>query len=146
MITPSVKTNLILKEMGISRYELRSKQEPEPSKIIFSYQKGNILTLLGQSYDDLDEDEAKLLIAIVDAVKPVNKNIVQNKYNLDDIKENISFIKDIKDIKGIICFMPDISSIELPIPFVQAPSLKKMISDTESKMVLWKKLKEIFLK
>ena len=143
MITPSVKTNLILKEMGITRYELRSKQEPEPSKIIFSYQKGNILTLLGQSYDDLDEDEAKLLIAIVDAVKPVDKNIVQNKYNLDDIQENISAIKD---IKGIICFIPDISSLELPIPFVQAPSLKKMISDTESKMVLWKKLKEIFLK
>ena len=143
MITPSIKTNLILKEMGITRYELRSKQEPEPSKIIFGYQKGNILTLLGQSYDDLDEDEAKLLIAIVDAVKPVDKNIVQNKYNLDDIKENISVIKD---IKGIICFIPDISSIELPIPFVQAPSLKKMISDTESKMVLWKKLKEIFLK
>ena len=143
MITPSIKTNLILKEMGITRYELRSKQEPEPSKIIFSYQKGNILTLLGQSYDDLDEDEAKLLIAIVDAVKPVDKNIVQNKYNLDDIKENISATKD---IKGIICFIPDISSLELPIPFVQAPSLKKMISDTESKMVLWKKLKEIFLK
>ena len=143
MITPSVKTNLILKEMGITRYELRSKQEPEPSKTIFSYQKGNILTLLGQSYDDLDEDEAKLLIAIVDAVKPVDKKIVQNKYNLEGIKENISAIKD---IKGIICFIPDISSIELPIPFVQAPSLKKMISDTESKMVLWKKLKEIFLK
>ena len=143
MITPSVKTNLILKEMGITRYELRSKQEPEPSKTIFSYQKGNILTLLGQSYDDLDEDEAKLLIAIVDAVKPVDKNIVQNKYNLDDIKENISAIKD---IKGIICFIPDISSLELPVPFVQAPSLKKMIHDTESKMVLWKKLKEIFLK
>mgnify|MGYP007000060764 len=37
MITPSVKTNLILKEIGITRYELRSKQEPEPSKIIFGY-------------------------------------------------------------------------------------------------------------
>ena len=143
MITPSIKTKLILKEMGITRYELRSKQEPEPLKTIFSYQKGNILTLLGQSYDDLDEDEAKLLIAIVDAVKPVDKNIVQNKYNHDDIKENISAIKD---IKGIICFIPDISSIELSIPFVQAPSLKKMISDKESKMFLWKKLKEIILK
>ena len=143
MITPSIKTNLILKEMGITRYELRSKQESEPLKRIFSYQKGNILTLLGQSYDDLDEDEAKLLIAIVDAVKPVDKNIVQNKYNLDDIKENIS---SMKDIKGIICFIPDITSLELSIPFVQAPSLKKMISDSESKMVLWKKLKEIILK
>ena len=100
-------------------------------------------TALRKFYDDLDEDEAKLLIAIVDAVKPVDKNIVQNKYNLDDIKDDISVIKD---IKGIICFIPDISSLELPVPFVQAPSLKKMISDTESKMVLWKKLKEIFLK
>ena len=143
MITPSIKTNLILKEMGITRYELRSKQEPEPLKTIFSYQKGNILTLLEQSYDDLGEDEVKLLNAIVDAVKPVDKNIVQNKYNLDDIKENISAMKD---IKGIICFIPDITSIELSIPFVQAPSLKKMISDSESKMVLWKKLKEIILK
>ena len=143
MITPSIKTNLILKEMGITRYELRSKQQSDLSKTIFSYQKGNILTLLEHSYDDLSEDEAKLLIAIVDAVKPVDKNIVQNKYNLDDIKDDISVIKD---IKGIICFIPDISSLELPIPFVQAPSLKKMISDTESKMVLWKKLKEIFLK
>ena len=143
MITPSIKTNLILKEMGITRYELRSKQQSDLSKTIFSYQKGNILTLLEQSYDDLDEDEAKLLIAIVDAVKPVDKNIVQNKYNLDDIKENISAMKD---IKGIICFIPDITSLELSIPFVQAPSLKKMISDSESKMVLWKKLKEIILK
>jgi hypothetical protein len=143
MITPSIKTNLILKEMGITRYELRSKQEPEPLQTIFSYQKGNILTLLGQSYDDLDEDEAKLLNAIVDAVKPVYKNIVQNKYNLGDIKENISAMKD---IKGIICFIPHITSIGLSIPFVQAPLLKKMISDTESKMVLWKKLKEIILK
>ena len=143
MITPSIKTNLILKEIGITRYELRSKQESEPLKTIFSYQKGNILTLLGQSYDDLDEDEAKLLIAIVDAVKPVDKNIVQNKYNIDDIKENISAMED---IKGIICFIPDITTIELSIPFVQAPSLTKIISDTESKIVLWKKLKESILK
>jgi DNA polymerase III psi subunit len=143
MITSSIKTNLILKEMGITRYELRSKQEPEPLKTIFSYQKGNILTLLGQSYDDLDEDEAKLLIAIVDAVKPVDKNIVQNKFNIEDAKK---IILAMKDIKGIISFIPDITTIDLSIPFVQSSSLKKMISDTESKKILWKKLKEIILK
>ena len=57
MITPSIKTNLILKEMGITRYELRSHQEKLPPKKIYSYQKGNILTLLKQSYDDLSNDE-----------------------------------------------------------------------------------------
>jgi hypothetical protein len=30
MITPSLKTNLILKEMGITRYEIRSHQEKLP--------------------------------------------------------------------------------------------------------------------
>jgi DNA polymerase III psi subunit len=143
MITPSIKTNLILKEMGITRYELRSKQQSGLSKTIFSYQKGNILTLLEQSYDDLGEDEAKLLNAIIDAVNSVNKDIIQNKFNFEDAKK---IILAMKDIKGIISFMPDIGTLDLSIPFVQSSSLNKMISDTESKKVLWKKLKEIILK
>lgn len=143
MITPSIKTNLILKEMGITRYELRSKQQSVLSKTIFSYQKGNILTLLEQSYDDLGEDEAKLLNAIIDAVNSSNKDIFQNKFDLEDAKKNILAIKD---IKGIISFIPDIGTLDLPIPCVQSSSLNKMISDTESKKVLWKKLKEIILK
>jgi DNA polymerase III psi subunit len=143
MITPSIKTNLILKEMGITRYELRSKQQSVLSKTIFSYQKGNILTLLEQSYDDLGEDEAKLLNAIVDAVNSVNRDTIQNKFNLEDA---IKIILAMKDIKGIISFIPDIGILDLSIPFVQSSSLNKMISDTESKKVLWKKLKEIILK
>ena len=143
MITPSIKTNLILKEMGITRYELRSKQESEPSKTIFSYQKGNILTLLEQSYDDLGEDETKLLNAIVDAVNSVNKDTIQNKFYFVDAK---NIILAMKDIKGIISFIPEVKNIDLSIPFVQSSSLKKMISDTESKKILWKKLKEIILK
>ena len=143
MITPSIKTNLILKEMGITRYELRSKQQSDLSKTIFSYQKGNILTLLEHSYDDLSEDEAKLLNAIVDAVNSVNEDTIQNKFNLEDAKK---IILAMEDIKGIISFTSDISTLDSSIPFVQSPSLKKMISDTESKKILWKDLKEIILK
>jgi DNA polymerase III psi subunit len=143
MITPSIKTNLILKEMGITRYEIRSKQQSDLSKTIFSYQKGNILTLLEQSYNDLGEDEVKLLNAILDAVNPANKDTIQDKYALEDARKNISAIKD---IKGIISFTSDISTLDSSIPFVQSPSLKKMISDTESKKILWKDLKEIILK
>jgi hypothetical protein len=144
MITSSIKTNLILKEMGITRYELRSKRESDPSKTIFSYQKGNILTLLEQSYDDLGEDEAKLLNAIVDAVNSTDKDTIQDKYAFEDTRKMISAIK--KDIKGIISFTPDVSTLDLSIPFVQSPLLKKMISDSESKKILWKDLKEIILK
>ena len=143
MITPSIKTNLILKEMGITRYELRSKQQSVLSKTIFSYQKGNILTLLEHSYDDLSEDEAKLLNAIVDAVNSVNEDTIQNKFNFEDAKK---IILAMEDIKGIISFIPDIGTLDLSMPYVQSSSLKKMISDTESKKILWKKLKEIILK
>ena len=143
MITPSIKTNLILKEMGITRYELRSKQQSVLSKTIFSYQKGNILTLLEQSYGDLGEDETKLLNAIVDAVNSVNKDTIQNKFNLEDAKK---IILAMEDIKGIISFIPDIGTLDLSIPFVESSSLNKMISDTESKKILWKKLKDIILK
>ena len=51
-----------------------------------------------------------------------------------------------KDIKGIISFIPNTGTLGLSIPFVQSSSLNKMISDTESKKILWKKLKEIILK
>ena len=130
MITPSIKTNLILKEMGITRYELRSNQEESPFTKNYSYQKGNILTLLDRSYDDLSKDEAKLLDAIIDAVNPSNNHISHNEFNLDDIND---FISSCIDIKGIISFSSNITSIKSSILFVQSPELEVMISDKESK-------------
>ena len=142
MITPSIKTNLILKEMGITRYELRSHQEKLPPKKIYSYQKGNILTLLKQSYDDLSKDEAKLLEAIIDAVNSANNQTSHNNSNLDDISD---FISSCIDIKGIISFSSNINSIKSSIPFVKSSPLEAMISDKESKKILWKKLQDTIL-
>ena len=142
MITPSIKTNLILKEMGITRYELRSHQEKLPSPKIYSYQKGNILTLLKQSYNDLNKDEAKLLDAIIDAVNSADNQTSHNNSNLDDIND---FISSCIDIKGIISFSSDVNSITSSTSFVQSPPLESMISDKESKKILWKKLQETIL-
>ena len=143
MITPSIKTNLILKEIGITRYETRSKQEKNSSKTIFSYQKGNILTLLEQSYDDLNQDEVKLLDAIVDAVNSSDNKSIKKESNLADLT---TFVSSMNDIKGIISFLSDVSILKFSVPFVQSPSLKIMNSDQESKKILWKQLKEIILK
>jgi len=143
MITPSIKTNLILKEMGITRYELRSKQQSDLSKTIFSYQKGNILTLLEQSYDDLNQDEVKLLDAIVDAVNSSDNKSIKKESNLADLT---TFVSSMNDIKGIISFLSDVSILKFSVPFVQSSSLKIMNSDQESKKILWKQLKEIILK
>ena len=142
MITPSIKTNLILKEMGITRYELRSHQEKLPSPKIYSYQKGNILTLLKQSYNDLDKDEAKLLDAIIDAVNSADNQTSHNNSNLDDIND---FISSCIDIKGIISFSSDVNRITSSTSFVQSAALESLISDKESKKILWKKLQETIL-
>ena len=142
MITPSIKTNLILKEMGITRYELRSHQEKFPPKKIYSYQKGNILTLLKQSYDDLSKDEAKLLEAIIDAVNSANNQTSHNNSNLDDIND---FISSCIDIKGIISFSSDVDYITSSTSFVQSSPLESLISDKESKKILWKKLQKTIL-
>jgi len=142
MITPSIKTNLILKEMGITRYELRSHQEKFHPKKIYSYQKGNILTLLKQSYDDLSKDEAKLLEAIIDAVNSANNQTSHNNSNLDDIND---FISSCIDIKGIISFSSDVNRITSSTSFVQSAALESLISDKESKKILWKKLQETIL-
>jgi DNA polymerase III psi subunit len=142
MITPSLKTNLILKEMGITRYEIRSHQEKVLSPKIYSYQKGNILTLLKQSYNDLDKDEAKLLDAIIDAVNSADNQISHNNSNLDDIND---FISSCIDIKGIISFSSDVNRITSSTSFVQSAALESLISDKESKKILWKKLQETIL-
>ena len=142
MITPSIKTNLILKEMGITRYEIRSHQEKVPSPKIYSYQKGNILTLLKQSYNDLDKDEAKLLDAIIDAVNSADNQTSHNNSNLDDIND---FISSCIDIKGIISFSSDVNRITSSTSFVQSAALESLISDKESKKILWKKLQETIL-
>ncbi|MDA9610768.1 DNA polymerase III subunit psi [Gammaproteobacteria bacterium] len=142
MITPSIKTNLILKEMGITRYELRSHQEKFHPKKIYSYQKGNILTLLKQSYDDLSKDEAKLLEAIIDAVNSANNQTSHNNSNLDDIND---FISSCIDIKGIISFSSDVDYITSSTSFVQSSPLESLISDKESKKILWKKLQKTIL-
>ena len=142
MITPSLKTNLILKEMGITRYEIRLHQEKVLSPKIYSYQKGNILTLLKQSYNDLDKDEAKLLDAIIDAVNSADNQTSHNNSNLDDIND---FISSCIDIKGIISFSSDVNRITSSTSFVQSAALESLISDKESKKILWKKLQETIL-
>ena len=70
-------------------------------------------------------------------------SIYTSQASIEDAKK---IILAMKDIKGIISFIPDIGTLDLSMPYVQSSSLKKMISDTESKKILWKKLKEIILK
>ena len=69
MLTPEIKTNLILKEIGIKRYSLRPKQDQSPQKQLNLYQKGHILAFLDKPYEDFIDEHQDLIKAIINATK-----------------------------------------------------------------------------
>ena len=69
MLTPEIKTNLILKEIGIKRYSIRSKITESPQKNLYCFQKGHILALLDKPFENFIEEQQELLKAIIDSTK-----------------------------------------------------------------------------
>ncbi len=65
MLTPEIKTNLILKEIGIKRYLLRSKKTDILKKSYNSFQKGAILAIFDKPYDNLIKEQQDLLKAVL---------------------------------------------------------------------------------
>ena len=65
MLTPEIKTNLILKEIGIKRYSLRSKINNSLNHDIYFYQKGVILSLLNKPYENFVKEQQELIKAIL---------------------------------------------------------------------------------
>ena len=57
MLTPEIKTNLILKEIGIKRYSLRKKTTDSLNKVLYYYQKGSILALLDKPFENFVENQ-----------------------------------------------------------------------------------------
>ena len=61
MLTPEIKTNLILKEIGIKRYSLRSSNDQSQKKSLHFYKKGHILALLDKPYENFVREQQDLL-------------------------------------------------------------------------------------
>ena len=70
MLTPEIKTNLILKEIGIKRYSLRSNADQSSLKNFSFFQKGHILALLDKPYEDLIDEYKLSLIHISEPTRP----------------------------------------------------------------------------
>ena len=69
MLTPEIKTNLILKEIGIKRYSIRSSIDKSHKKSLHFYKKGHILALLDKPYENFVREQKDLLIAILSSTK-----------------------------------------------------------------------------
>ena len=139
MITPSVKTNLILKEMGLTRYELRPKTINNQEKTIHIYQKGNILTLLNVSFKDLVNEEKKLFEAILNSIQKDNFDIV--KIYSGRIKDLYDCLDNLTDIKAVISF-----GVKLKLSFkniINSHDLYKILENPALKKPLWQQIKNL---
>ena len=142
MLTPEVKTNLILKEIGIKRYSLRTNSDQSLQKKLHLYQKGNILALLENPFSDFNDQYKDLLRAIIsstnlDKGKEINKTMTYCSNN-----ELVEEIKDFEKLKLIIFFGKNSFEYNLDCPFIIAPSLNNLANDKNLKKNLWLDIKQ----
>ena len=93
MLTPEIKTNLILKEIGIKRYSYRTNQPKSEEKNLNYFQKGLILTLLDKPFENFVDEQQNLIRAIVSSTKLDNGDEYFTSFcfqSKKDLKDKIS--------------------------------------------------------
>ena len=128
------KSSFILSKLGIQRFQ--SQINNSNSEVIFGVLWGDILTLLDKSFNELKENELKLLLKII-------KSIVENESEYPFAKEinNISEIK--KKPKIIISFTGSKQNLIKEFsPLIESKPLSVLENSLEDKKTLWSKIKE----
>ena len=141
MLTPEIKTNLILKEIGIKRYLIRSNNTTQIEKKAFYFKKGPILTLLEKPYINLAKQQQELMLSIIKSTK----------CDLGDELHDVIFFKNEEDLSKKIntLFQIDLvmifgkisNNIDLDIQTIMAPSLNVLLNSQVSKKKLWIEIK-----
>jgi len=86
MITASLKTNLILKELGITRFSLRSVENKSRHTPIHIYKIQNITVLLNESFEEHDDNQKKLIMAIMNSTTLTNGQSLGQSSSADSAK------------------------------------------------------------
>ena len=144
MITSTIKTNLILKEIGVTRYSLRSELSQLVDKEVNFYQKGNILTLLDMPYNDISQDQKNLLGAIINAIKPIGEIEIMKTIKINKYEDTHGLIDQFEGVNGIIIFYKNNFNIKTFIPTITSPSLNEILINPSLKKPLWEDIKTKF--
>ena len=142
MLTPEIKTNLILKEIGIKRYSIRSKTTESHQKTLYCYQKGHILALLDKPFENFIGEQQELLKAIIDSTRMSDGKESYEIIEYHSKKElHESLLKKSKPRLIIIFGVIPYDSI-LDSEYIKAPSLSQLFNKKQLKRDLWINIKQ----
>ena len=128
------KSSFILSKLGIQRFQ--SQINNSNSEVLFGVLWGDILTLLDKSFNELEENELKLLIKIVKSVAEDD-----NEYPFSREINNFKEIK--KEPKLVISFTGfKINLIKEFSPMIESKPLSELENSLDDKKILWSKIKE----
>ncbi|MAV17210.1 MAG: hypothetical protein CMQ89_02460 [Gammaproteobacteria bacterium] len=141
MITASLKTNLILKELGITRFSSRSSANKSIINSIHIYKIDKVSVFLKKDFKEYDIDQKKLILAIMNSTTLTNGEssgqsiLFDNKNELDDIIDSSS--------KLIINFTNNKIKITAKIPIIDSFDIDELVSNPENKKHLWNSIKAL---
>ena len=128
------KSSFILSKLGIQRFQ--SQINNSNSEVLFGVLWGDILTLLDKSFNELEENELKLLIKIIksivkdDSEYPFSKEI----NNLSEIKSKPELVISFTGYKTNL--IKEFSTL------IESKPLSVLDNSLEDKKILWSKIKE----
>jgi len=141
MITASLKTNLILKELGITRFSSRSSANKSIFNSIYIYKIDKVSVFLKKDFKEYDIDQKKLNLAIMNSTTLTSGGssgqsiLFDNKNELDDIIDSSS--------KLIINFTNIEIKISAKIPIIDSFDIDELVSNPENKKHLWNSIKTL---
>ena len=141
MLTPEIKTNLILKEIGVKRYSLRKKKTDSLKKDIYCYQKGSILALLDKPFENFVENQQDLINAIMASTKCDEGNQESNVLSFSSSNELNKKIHNLSNFKLIIVFGNIINGVRINKDAILAPSINELGLKKNLKKNLWIEIK-----
>ena len=98
MLTPEIKTNLILKEIGIQRYSLRPQGKIISQKTYHYFLKGKILAIFDKPFENFVREQQDLIKAVLTSTKlDQGEEIFENAFfdSQESLQQKISSFNDI---------------------------------------------------
>ena len=142
MLTPEIKTNLILKEIGIQRYSLRSQGKIISQKTYHYFLKGKILAIFDKPFENFVREQQDLIKAVLTSTKlDQGEEIFENAFfdSQESLQQKIS---SFNDIKLAIVFGKISYNLSFDCEVIYSPSVNQLMLQKNLKANLWKDIKK----